>query len=93
MGATFSGGTERGSKGCGCGMSNRGSDGNDGSDSDGGGPNILDLSVIGPVYAGSSIGTGIGVGKSADGSWNHICWQRAQRTCRPGGRTVPDSRR
>lgn len=74
-------------------MSNWGIGGNEGSGSEGGGPNILDLSVIGPVYAGSSIGTGIGVGKSVDGSWNHICWQRAQRTWRPGGRTVPDSSR
>lgn len=54
-------------------MSNWGIGGNEGSGSKGGGPNILDLSVIGPVYAGSSIGTGIGVGKSVDGSWNHIC--------------------
>ena len=65
-----SGGTDSGSKARGEGGTSK--SGKDGS-CEGGGPNMRDLSVIGPVYAGSSMGTGIGVGRSVDGSWNHMC--------------------
>jgi hypothetical protein len=65
-GTICSGGDDSGSNGCCGGTSKFGSGGNEGSL--GGGPNILERSVIGPVCSGSSTGTGIGVGRSGDGS-------------------------